>query len=43
MVMGYHQIELGEQDKNKTAFGTKQGNWTYRRFPMRLKTAGATF
>jgi hypothetical protein len=29
MVMGYHQIELKEEDKDKTAFSTKNGHWAY--------------
>jgi hypothetical protein len=43
MVMGYHQIELEEKDREKTAFSTKQGHWDYRRLPFGLKTAPATF
>jgi hypothetical protein len=42
MAMGYHQIEL-EEDREKTAFSTKQGHWEYRRLPFRLKTTPATF
>jgi hypothetical protein len=43
MVMGYHQIELKEEDKEKTAFSTKNGHWAYKRLPFGLKTAPATF
>jgi hypothetical protein len=43
MVMGYHQIELKEEDKEKTAFSTKNGHWEYKRLPFSLKTAPATF
>jgi hypothetical protein len=43
MVMGYHQIELEEGERPKTAFSTKQGHWEYRRLPFGLKTAPATF
>lgn len=43
MVMGYHQIELEEEDIEKTAFSTKNGHWAYRRLPFGLKTAPATF
>jgi hypothetical protein len=42
MVMGYHQIELAEQDRAITAFSTKEGHWEYRRLPFGLKTAPAT-
>jgi hypothetical protein len=38
MVMGYHQIELKE-DKDKTAFSTKNGHWAYKKLPFGLKTA----
>jgi hypothetical protein len=43
MVMGYHQIELSPEDRDKTAFSTKNGHWAYKRMPFGLKTAPATF
>jgi len=43
MAMGYHQIELVPGEGPKTAFSTKQGHWEYRRLPLGLKTAPATF
>ena len=43
MVMGYHQIEVAEQDRAITAFSTKEGHWEYKRLPVGLKTAPATF
>jgi len=43
MVMGYHQIEVAEQDRAKTAFSTKEGHWEYIRLPFGLKTVPATF
>jgi len=43
MVMGYHQIEVAEQDHTKTAFSMKEGHWEYKRLPFGLKTAPATF
>jgi hypothetical protein len=30
VVIGYHQIELREEDKEKTAFSTKSGHWAYK-------------
>jgi hypothetical protein len=27
MVMGYHQIDVAEQDRAITAFNTQEGNW----------------
>jgi hypothetical protein len=43
MVMGYHQIEVEEKDREKTAFSTKEGNWEYKRLSFGLNTAPATF
>jgi hypothetical protein len=43
MVMGYHQIEVEEKDREKTAFSTKNGHWEYKRLPFGLKTASSTF
>jgi transposase InsO family protein len=43
MVMGYHQVELAPGEGPKTAFSTKQGHWEYKRLPLGLKTAPATF
>ncbi len=43
MVMGYHQIEVAEQDRAVTAFSTKDGHWEYKHLPFGLKTAPATF
>ena len=42
MVKGYHQIEMTE-DRAKTAFSTKEGQWEYKLLPFGLKTAPATF
>jgi hypothetical protein len=43
MAMGYHQIELVEEDRGKTAFSTKGGHWAYKRLPFGLETAPSTF
>jgi hypothetical protein len=33
MVVGYHQIEVAEQDRAKTAVSTKEGHWEYKWLP----------
>lgn len=43
MVMGYHQIEIVNEDRAKTASITKEGHWEYKRLPFGLQTAPATF
>jgi hypothetical protein len=43
LVMSYHEIEVEENDRGKTAFSTKNGHWEYKRFPFGLKTTPATF
>ena len=43
MVMGYHQIEMAEEDSAKTAFSTKESHWEYKFLPFGLKTAPDTF
>ena len=43
MSSGYYQIELSEDDMNKTAFITKYGLFEYRRMPFGLCNAPATF
>ena len=39
----YYQVELEEEDKIKTAFSTKYGQYCYNRMPFGLSTAPATF
>lgn len=43
LASGYHQIELEEQDRQKTAFSTQNGHFEFLRMPFGLKTAPATF
>ena len=43
MCQGYHQIEIAEEDRSKTAFLTRYGLYQYRRMPFRLCNAPATF
>lgn len=40
---GYHQIEINESDRQKTAFSTEAGHYQFLRMPFGLKTAPATF
>nr|GFA99604.1 reverse transcriptase domain-containing protein [Tanacetum cinerariifolium] len=40
---GYHQIQLAEPDKEKTAFHIGQGVYCYTKIPFDLKNAGATY
>ena len=41
--MGYHQVEVREEDIEKTAFSTKTGQYTYKRMPFGLCSAPSTF
>ena len=43
MCQGYHQIEIAEEDRSKTAFLTRYGLYQYRRMPFGLCNAPATF
>ncbi|CAK1595529.1 unnamed protein product [Parnassius mnemosyne] len=43
LASGYHQIELNEDDRQKTAFSTQNGHYECLRMPFGLKTAPATF
>ncbi|XP_071901264.1 uncharacterized protein [Coffea arabica] len=40
---GYHQIEMAEEDREKTSFITEEGTYCYRTMPFGLKNAGATY
>ena len=43
MSSGYYQIEIAEEDKDKTAFITRYGLYLYSRMPFGLCNAPATF
>ena len=40
---GYNQIQMAEEDQEKTAFITSQGLYCYRVIPFGLKNVGATY
>ncbi|GKC86429.1 reverse transcriptase domain-containing protein [Tanacetum coccineum] len=40
---GYHQIQMAEEDEEKTTFYTDQGTYCYTKMPFGLKNAGATY
>ncbi|GJW34971.1 reverse transcriptase domain-containing protein, partial [Tanacetum coccineum] len=39
----YHQIQMAEEDEEKTAFITNQGIFCYKKMPFGLRNAGATY
>lgn len=43
LASGYHQVEVKEEDRLKTAFSTQTGHYEFTRMPFGLKTAPATF
>ena len=40
---GYNQIQMAEEDQEKTTFITSQGLYCYRVMPFGLKNVGATY
>ncbi|GJT21472.1 reverse transcriptase domain-containing protein [Tanacetum coccineum] len=40
---GYHQIQMAEEDEDKTTFFAGEGVYCYRKMPFGLKNAGATY
>nr|GFA11805.1 hypothetical protein [Tanacetum cinerariifolium] len=40
---GYHQIQMVEEDEDKTAFYAREGVLFYKKMPFGLKNAGATY
>lgn len=43
LASGFHQIQMNEEDKCKTAFSTPRGLYEYNRLPFGLKGAPPTF
>lgn len=43
LAKGFHQIELYEADRAKTAFSTSNGHYEFNRMPFGLKNAPSTF
>jgi hypothetical protein len=42
-ILGYNKIQIKPEDQHKTRFICPWGTFTYRKMPLGLKNAGATF
>jgi hypothetical protein len=40
---GYHQIQMAQEDEEKTSFYAEHGTFCYEKMPFGLKNAGATY
>ncbi|GKC19485.1 reverse transcriptase domain-containing protein [Tanacetum coccineum] len=40
---GYHQVQMAQEDEEKTTFYTDRDTYCYRKMPFRLKNEGATY
>lgn len=43
LASGFHQIEIEQKDREKSAFSTEEGHFQFRRMPFGLKNAPAAF
>ena len=41
--LGYNQIRMTSEDKEKTSFFTERGSYCYKVMPFGLKNVGATY
>jgi len=41
--LGYNQIKIAKEDKEKTTFVISRGTFCYKGMPFKLKNVGATY